>query len=220
MSVRARTKNKTDMSEDWIPTEADIAYAAAFQMPDTLIGIEAQKFKNYWTARAGSGATKRDWSATWRNWILNAMERRHDAAVRYSGSGAIQAAGRPMPSLPAWIASRVGALQTVNQRNPNSGKWKDMWTLPVSLILTETERREVQQHVDELRSLTGKQATLELSGQTFDSTAAERLENSASTGRPKSNPTKRSSSKKPKGAKYARSAPQTNPPEGSHGKSR
>src|SRR4051812_35062093 len=58
-----------------------------------------------------------------------------------------------MPSLPAWIASRVGALQTVNQRNPNSGKWEDMWTLPVSLILTETERREVQQHVDELRSL-------------------------------------------------------------------
>src|SRR4051794_2402684 len=68
------------LPEDWMPTEADIAYVAAFQMPDALIAIEAQKFKNYWTAKTGSGATKRDWSATWRNWVLNAMERRHDAA--------------------------------------------------------------------------------------------------------------------------------------------
>lgn len=34
-----------------------------------------QKFLNYWRAKTGSNATKRDWYATWQNWILTELER-------------------------------------------------------------------------------------------------------------------------------------------------
>ena len=51
---------------------------SAPELLDVMIALEAEKFRNYWVARSGAGAIKRDWSATWRNWILNAMERRYD----------------------------------------------------------------------------------------------------------------------------------------------
>jgi hypothetical protein len=37
--------------------------------------LETEKFINFWTAKSGAGATKVDWPATWRNWMLNAAER-------------------------------------------------------------------------------------------------------------------------------------------------
>ncbi|WEX79280.1 hypothetical protein PYH37_004466 [Sinorhizobium numidicum] len=33
---------------------------------------EFEKFRDYWTAKAGRDAVKLDWPATWRNWIRNA----------------------------------------------------------------------------------------------------------------------------------------------------
>jgi hypothetical protein len=36
---------------------------------------ETEKFVNYWRAKSGQGATKLDWTATWRNWMLSAAER-------------------------------------------------------------------------------------------------------------------------------------------------
>ena len=36
---------------------------------------ETEKFVNYWTAKTGAQATKLDWPATWRNWMLGAAER-------------------------------------------------------------------------------------------------------------------------------------------------
>jgi hypothetical protein len=38
------------------------------------MNTEAAKFRNYWIAKAGAGASKLDWSATWQNWIINACE--------------------------------------------------------------------------------------------------------------------------------------------------
>lgn len=35
---------------------------------------ETEKFVNYWRARS-KDATKLDWEATWRNWMLTAAER-------------------------------------------------------------------------------------------------------------------------------------------------
>jgi hypothetical protein len=90
---RPKQGRGTRLSDDWKPGEDDIAYAAGFRMSETLIALEAQKFKNYWIAKAGAGATKRDWSATWRNWILNVLERRHDVATRRSIPGSIPNAG-------------------------------------------------------------------------------------------------------------------------------
>ena len=36
--------------------------------------LETEKFINYWTAKSGKDATKLDWVATWRNWMLNASQ--------------------------------------------------------------------------------------------------------------------------------------------------
>lgn len=36
---------------------------------------EEEKFRDYWISLAGAKATKRDWQATWRNWIRNKLER-------------------------------------------------------------------------------------------------------------------------------------------------
>jgi hypothetical protein len=44
------------------------------------IGVEAERFVNHWTPKSGRDATKRDWEATWRNWISNAMEPGYGAA--------------------------------------------------------------------------------------------------------------------------------------------
>lgn len=36
------------------------------------LAVETEKFKNYWLGVAGAKGVKLDWTATWRNWILNA----------------------------------------------------------------------------------------------------------------------------------------------------
>jgi hypothetical protein len=36
------------------------------------VRLEAEKFKDYWTAKSGKDATKLDWEATWRNWCRSA----------------------------------------------------------------------------------------------------------------------------------------------------
>jgi hypothetical protein len=36
-----------------------------------LIDREAERFRNYWIAKAGPTASKLDWRATWRNWIID-----------------------------------------------------------------------------------------------------------------------------------------------------
>ena len=70
----------TRLPENWQPSEPCIAYAIDRGMTRDRVAIEAEKFKNYWTAKSGAGATKRDWSATWSNWIITAMERGYGPA--------------------------------------------------------------------------------------------------------------------------------------------
>lgn len=37
-----------------------------------LIRSQADQFRDYWISKSGSGATKMDWEATWRNWMRRA----------------------------------------------------------------------------------------------------------------------------------------------------
>src|SRR5262249_17684441 len=60
---------------NWQPSPAEVTFAVERGLAQARIAIQAEKFRNYWTAKSGAGATKRDWSATWRNWIFTAMER-------------------------------------------------------------------------------------------------------------------------------------------------
>lgn len=48
---------------------------------------ETEKFINYWRGKSGKDATKLDWPATWRNWMLNAAERQPSNGARASPSG-------------------------------------------------------------------------------------------------------------------------------------
>ena len=58
------------LSADWVlPTEwADWAKQ---ERPDLDLWSVGEQFRDYWSAKAGSGSTKLDWQATWRNWVRN-----------------------------------------------------------------------------------------------------------------------------------------------------
>lgn len=43
---------------------------------------ETEKFIDYWKAKSGKDATKKDWVATWRNWMRNAAERTSNRGTR------------------------------------------------------------------------------------------------------------------------------------------
>jgi len=73
---RASTAERgSRLSQNWQPSQSEIFFAVNRGMSLNRIETEAEKFRNYWIAKSGAGATKRDWSATWRNWIITAMER-------------------------------------------------------------------------------------------------------------------------------------------------
>lgn len=61
------------LPDDWVPSESDLEEARALLPPDR-IPLEEAKFRDYWRARAGPGAVKNDWAATWRNWCRKASE--------------------------------------------------------------------------------------------------------------------------------------------------
>jgi hypothetical protein len=48
---------------------------------------ETEKFINYWRAASGQQATKLDWLATWRNWMLTAEERSPQSSGRHATRG-------------------------------------------------------------------------------------------------------------------------------------
>ena len=71
---KGATKDRaTRLPDDWAPSLEDRAYANAKGLRQ--IDAVAEKFANYWHAKAGSGATKLDWPATWRNWVLTEVSR-------------------------------------------------------------------------------------------------------------------------------------------------
>ena len=70
------------LPEDFRP---DIDYAKQ-QIPDVDAIAEAQKFADYWRAKAGASGVKLDWQATWRNWIRNCRESGRYARRTASGS--------------------------------------------------------------------------------------------------------------------------------------
>lgn len=54
--------------ENWSPSEADLGFCREHR-PDLNPQAVADAFLDYWTAKTGAGATKLDWSATWRSWV-------------------------------------------------------------------------------------------------------------------------------------------------------
>jgi len=75
---------------NWLPIEPDLVFARQCGLDSLEIQREIEKFGDYWHAKAGSGAAKRDWSATWRNWVRKAIEDGHRTAKNGSGKREFQ----------------------------------------------------------------------------------------------------------------------------------
>lgn len=63
----------TRLPDDFHP---DAGWAISAGLSRSEAETEAAKFRDYWTSKSGQNATKTDWSATWRNWVRSALERR------------------------------------------------------------------------------------------------------------------------------------------------
>ena len=63
------------LPEEWQPDD-QLRRWAARQVPGLDLAIETAKFRDYWQGASGQRATKRDWPATWRNWIRKAYEQK------------------------------------------------------------------------------------------------------------------------------------------------
>lgn len=73
----SQRKRATRLPPDWAPSERDAQWLRD-KWPGvtrSIVDTELEKFRNYWIAKSGQGATKRDWSATWKNWMITAQER-------------------------------------------------------------------------------------------------------------------------------------------------
>lgn len=87
-SSSAPRKRATRISEDFTVTP-EMRLWASRKAPYADLITETEKFINYWVAKSGKDATKLDWAATWRNWILNAKtsQTRPDHSARGLAKG-------------------------------------------------------------------------------------------------------------------------------------
>jgi len=58
-----KSSRGTRLPQDWKPKEED-----------GFDEVELAKFRDYWIAVSGQKGVKRDWDATWRNWLRNAKQ--------------------------------------------------------------------------------------------------------------------------------------------------
>ena len=73
-SFKQKNEKATRIPEMFAPSEK------AWQdmeehFPHVDLKLETHAFRDYWSARTGQGALKKDWDATWRNWIREAHKR-------------------------------------------------------------------------------------------------------------------------------------------------
>jgi uncharacterized protein YdaU (DUF1376 family) len=59
---------------EWEPGEDGFAFASAQGLANGRAQAEFEKFRDFWAAKAGQGATKADWQAAWRSWVRKAIE--------------------------------------------------------------------------------------------------------------------------------------------------
>jgi hypothetical protein len=93
-----KPKRATRLPQGWMPPAEDIDAMKA-RFPNVDLSTEHEKFCNYWHAKSGQQATKLDWPATWRNWIIKAAA--DEAQPRRNGRSIDTAANTR-----AWMAGR------------------------------------------------------------------------------------------------------------------
>lgn len=64
----------TRIPNEWFPSPEGMTFARQ-TLGHTKAQGELEKFRDYWAAKSGAGGVKRDWDATWRNWVRNSADR-------------------------------------------------------------------------------------------------------------------------------------------------
>lgn len=67
----SKNKRGSRLPDDWVLPMAWGEWAVSEGWPEHVVRIEAEKFKDYWTSKAGQSASKVNWVAVWRNWMRN-----------------------------------------------------------------------------------------------------------------------------------------------------
>ena len=67
---RTTTTPLTSLDPEWWPTP-ELLQSANENVQGIQIGIETEKFKNYYISR---GKKMKNWSAAWKNWLLQASQ--------------------------------------------------------------------------------------------------------------------------------------------------
>lgn len=80
-----KTTQARSVSRLWKPTPNDVQFAISEGLSEQDCNWEAQKFVDYWLS---NGKPKRDWSATWRNWIRRSVESIRNKPNGQASSGA------------------------------------------------------------------------------------------------------------------------------------
>lgn len=124
-----RQNRGTRIATDWSLTDAEKSFAKQEGFSDWEIQREAQKFRDYWTAAAGSKAVKLDWTATWRQWIRSGAERAGKTPAPSSSAPAANAPGyyakADSEQLTAWDAYTQRTTGKLLPRDRNFG-----WRVP------------------------------------------------------------------------------------------
>lgn len=105
----------TRLPPDWMPSEDDIQAARNITLTEQEISRERDNFRDFWISKAGSGATKLDWSATWRVWCRRVVASRR-------GPQAGNATGRGHGQQPRSIAA--AAMQRHSQAEGPRDDWR------------------------------------------------------------------------------------------------
>jgi hypothetical protein len=67
-------KRGTRLPDGWMPSR-ELVGAAKSYAPSVNLETETENFRDWWKAKAGAGAVKVDWDATWRGWMRRAHGR-------------------------------------------------------------------------------------------------------------------------------------------------
>lgn len=87
-----KTQRASRLPSDWKPSEEDLEYCKT-QRPELDPASVTENFRDYWLAKGGADAAKRDWPATWRTWVRN--ERAPQDRRTLPRDGSERRVGRP-----------------------------------------------------------------------------------------------------------------------------
>jgi uncharacterized protein YdaU (DUF1376 family) len=86
----------TRIPSDWSPDDTQFIFACDL-IGATKTHDEIAKFKDHWAGVAGQRGTKRDWAATWRNWVRRSIDFAKSDGNRQGAPDLLAAVGAAMP---------------------------------------------------------------------------------------------------------------------------